>query len=106
MLEENNNQKTNLSPGDYYKNKKDKILDFCLGFFGFLLLSWLLYYVNTYTQNSIILFLSIAIAMAAVVFVYSIKRRFIALGIAAVFLLPFVFVGGCFVVFFAGGFSM
>jgi len=78
----------------YYTNVGRKISDFCLGFFGIILIGYLgtLIDLNLLGINGIFYLL---IYILVIIGVFKIQRKFIAIGILAPLILLLLIFGGC-----------
>lgn len=113
MLENNNQNEVIVSNSElkenYYTSTGKKVGDFFLGFFGVLILNFILAFIfgflfifaNLYWMN---LFISIAISLALIFLFFKKNRRFIAIGIIAMMLIPILVFGSCLVLL--GGMSL
>jgi hypothetical protein len=95
---------TYQSKPSYYKNTRQKVGDFLLGFFGIIFLNFIfgiIFYPLSVFSNfgwqSV--FISITILVLAVVIPFKIGRRFIALGVVSVALVPVLIFGSCLLMF-------
>ncbi len=88
---------------DYYTTPGKKVGDFLMGFFGFLALSFvgsiLGSIISSFGSNGFIssifgIFL-LFVALGLCIFFFKIKRRFIAIGIISITLIPVLLFGSC-----------
>lgn len=95
---------------EYYKERKDKVIDFIIGFFGI----WGLYTLLSVLSGLILLslgtdagififsipiFLLLIISIIAVIISFKKNRRYIGIGIMASYIIPLLLVGACFGIF-------
>jgi hypothetical protein len=95
-----------LKPG-YYITTRRKIADFFLGFFGFAVLSWVCQLLSLYLFNKLVVYvlpnwityaysgLVISVILSLIIYFFKIGRKYIAIGIISLYLLPLLVVGGC-----------
>lgn len=114
-MEENKNQQGNVTFGsqkpDYYISTGRKVTDFLMGFFGAILLS-VVYttFISTFAYSLFSsatsawanLIISIVVMVLLSVLFFKIGRRFIAVGIIAISLLPILIFGSCLLLFGQG----
>lgn len=90
---------------DYYTTSKKKVIDFILGFFGVIIINAIILTASLYAKIFQTGFLfSIVISIIAVVLFFKNGRRFIAVGMISISLLPLLVFGSC--VFVAGAGSV
>ena len=95
---ENKNVDNNLQKPNHYTSTGNKIIDFLLGFFGTIFLYYLTTISNFWSvsPNSLMaLFIPIIILVLLSILFFKIGRKFIAVGIIAVSIIPVLLFGSC-----------
>ncbi|MDD5031657.1 MAG: hypothetical protein PHR36_01270 [Patescibacteria group bacterium] len=97
----------NFQKPNYYTTTGKKVGDFILGFFGIIILNsilWVVLYPLLSSRNwgFVNLFIYLIILILLMVLFFKIDRRFIAIGIISVALIPILVFGSC--LFLLGGF--
>jgi hypothetical protein len=86
----------------YYKNKRSKIYDFIFGllFAGLYLWASLAWLSSAHSNNGgNYLIISVIIYIAALIYVITLKRIYLFLGLLSVVLVPLLAMGACFAIF-------
>lgn len=84
----------NVSKDDHYTKTSQKVGDFFLGFLGSLILPFA-YSLMSFIPIWVYFFVSVAILVASCVLFFKIGRRFIAVGIISMGLIPALIFGSC-----------
>lgn len=100
---------------DYYTDTGKKVRDFCLGFFGFLIIGTICslfnftYFSGLFNNLFFSLFAASLLPIVAVLAIVSIvlsfvkRRRYIGIGIISLILIPFLIFGACLLVLAGSG---
>lgn len=93
----------NVSRADHYAKTSQKVGDFFLGFLGSLILPFA-YSLISYVPIWVYFFASVAILVALCILFFKIDRRFIAIGIISISLIPILVFGSCLLLLGGGSF--
>lgn len=96
----------NPQEADYYTTTGKKVGDFILGFFGIIILNSIFATVLSFASLGwTSLLIPIVVFAFSLVLFFKIGRRFIAIGIISIALIPILLFGSCLLLLGAGGFG-
>jgi len=107
-MEENKNQiekvtYENVSRADHYAKTSQKVGDFFLGFLGALILPFA-YSLISFIPVFAFFIISVIILVALCILFFKVDRRFIAIGIISISLIPVLVFGSCLLLLGGSGF--
>ena len=81
---------------DYYTKTSQKVGDFLLGLFGFVIIYFLLFLISVLSFGSSLFYnIGVIIYLLSIFIFFRINRRFIAIGMLSIFILVVLIFGGC-----------